>query len=203
LRTLGWDLSSNHHIGSWFLNTTLVQDALEILIDRSRRYWWAEKHLLATASFAIIRWTRIKKTRNLTPMGIPPSGAIRLSVVRPESLLPRSSRHPNLQSIRHHRFDVKQFSHTSTILPGGRQQALTGTSHIPTASPNPSSRFARDPKPIRIHPILVLRVATYLLPYTTHTSLLDRDRHHQHCFLPASIYGPPHSHRPWPNKLSF
>jgi hypothetical protein len=61
VRTLGWDLSSHHHIGSWFSNTTLVQDALEILIDRSRRYWWAEQHLLATASIALFAGVESKR----------------------------------------------------------------------------------------------------------------------------------------------
>lgn len=174
LRTLGWDMGSHYHVGRWWKDTSLLQDAWEVLIDRSRRYWWAEQHLLGASSWAIFVGLegRRRSIRHLWAFLLLAqfiSLAYAMNLFFLAVLL-----HPiSIPSTIHNRLarDAKHFQVQLSFLPDIANNTLTTLrTHLPPfpihphAYPwTPSSPYAYIPT------ILVLQAAIYLLPYATHT----------------------------------
>ncbi|KAI1085789.1 hypothetical protein F5B20DRAFT_18530 [Whalleya microplaca] len=46
--------SSQQYIAQWLSDTPLVYDALEIVVEKSRRFWWGQQIDLATVSFSML-----------------------------------------------------------------------------------------------------------------------------------------------------
>ena len=41
-------------LGRWLHDTTLIQDAFEIMVERSRRFWWSQQGFLGAAAFSML-----------------------------------------------------------------------------------------------------------------------------------------------------
>lgn len=173
LRTLGWDIGSQYHIGRWWKDTNLLQDAWEIVIDRSRRYWWAEQHLLGTASWAMFVGIEGRR-RNihrlwafiLLAQFVSLSFAVNLfflAILLSPMLAPSTAADPSSR-------DADHFQVRLAFLPDSVNNVMTFLrTYLPLLPTHPHAH-PWTPSPYAYIPTtLALQIATYLLPYTTHT----------------------------------
>lgn len=175
-------------LGRWLEDTDLLNDALEIAVEKSRRYWWTQQLILAAAAWSIYLSVegRRRNIRHLwafmllaQTVGL--SFAINLFFVAvlltSVPLAPRENESESPRAVVKQRQKKSAFSDTSTstLTQKTTDIVLSAWTRVrPFLPPSPTKphHHTWEPHALALFaPVLVSCICAFLLPYATGTEL--------------------------------